>query len=178
MVGRKRKALGFIVGEKVVYPSHGVGQINSIVSQTIGGAKEEMFVIHFESEGLTLRIPTKRVPEVGLRNLVSEEELTKALGLLTGRAKVKKSMWSRRAMEYDQKINSGCIIKLSEVVRDLNRHDPTKDQSYSERQLFEEAYGRLTKEVAAVKQISILEAKSVISDSLLRKKSKARDLAA
>ncbi len=177
-MGRKRKALGFIVGEKVVYPSHGVGQINSIVSQNIGGSKEEMFVIHFESEGLTLRIPTKRVPEVGLRTLVSDEELNKALGVLTGRAKVKKSMWSRRALEYDQKINSGCIIKLTEVVRDLNRHDPTKDQSYSERQLFEEAYGRLTKEVAAVREVSILEAKEIISDNLLQKKSKAKDLAA
>ncbi|MDE2739603.1 MAG: CarD family transcriptional regulator, partial [Paracoccaceae bacterium] len=102
---RKRKAFGFIVGEKVVYPSHGVGQIDGIVSQNIGGSKEEMFVIHFESEGLTLRIPINRVPEVGLRNLVSEEELTEALGLLNGRARVKKSMWSRRAIEYDQKIN-------------------------------------------------------------------------
>ncbi|MCY3674595.1 MAG: CarD family transcriptional regulator [Paracoccaceae bacterium] len=177
-MARKRKAFGFIVGEKVVYPSHGVGQIDGIVSQNIGGSKEEMFVIHFESEGLTLRIPINRVPEVGLRNLVSEEELTEALGLLNGRARVKKSMWSRRAIEYDQKINSGCIIKLTEVVRDLNRPDPNKDQSYSERQLFEEAYGRLTKEVAAVKQISILEAKEVISDNLLHKKSKTKELAA
>ncbi len=168
---RRRKASGYFVGEQVVYPSHGVGKIEDIIVQTVDSSKVELFKIYFAKEGLTLRIPTKKVTEFGLRNLASKEELNKALTVLNGRARVKKSMWSRRAVEYDQKINSGDIVQLIEVVRDLHKRDPNKDQSYSERQLYEAAHERLAREIAAVRKITITEAEEVIISNLRPKKS-------
>ena len=167
----RRKVSGYMVGAKVVYPSHGVGEIKEIISQTVDKQTVEMFKIYFDSEGLTLRIPTNRVSQDGLRKITSEEELDKALTVLKGRAKVKKSMWSRRAVEYDQKINSGDIIQLVEVVRDLHKRDPNKDQSYSERQLYESAYNRLAREISAVREITVVEAKEVIVGNLKPKRS-------
>lgn len=134
----------------VVYPAHGVGQIVSIEEQEIAGIKLELFVISFEKDKMTLRVPTNKAAEVGMRTLSSPDVVSKAMSTLKGKARVKKAMWSRRAQEYEQKINSGDLIAIAEVVRDLHRADDQREQSYSERQLYEAALERLTREVAAV----------------------------
>ncbi|NIZ11173.1 CarD family transcriptional regulator [Pseudooceanicola sp. HF7] len=146
----KSKKPEFRPNEHVVYPAHGVGKIVSIESQEIAGIQLELFVISFEKDKMTLRVPTHKATEVGMRSLASPEEVSKAMTTLKGKAKVKRAMWSRRAQEYEQKINSGDLIAIAEVVRDLHRSDDQREQSYSERQLYEAALERLTREVAAV----------------------------
>ena len=140
----------FHPNEFVVYPAHGVGQIVSIEEQEIAGTKLELFVVSFEKDKMTLRVPTHKATEIGMRSLSSPEIIEKAMTTLKGKARVKKAMWSRRAQEYEQKINSGDLIAIAEVVRDLHRNDDQREQSYSERQLYEAALERLTREVAAV----------------------------
>jgi len=140
----------FRPNEYVVYPAHGVGQIVSIEEQEIAGISMELFVISFEKDKMTLRVPTHKATEVGMRSLSSPDIVSKAMSTLKGKAKVKKAMWSRRAQEYEQKINSGDLIAIAEVVRDLHRTDDQREQSYSERQLYEAARDRLTRELAAV----------------------------
>ncbi len=134
----------------VVYPAHGVGQIMSIEKQEIAGIALELFVISFEKDKMTLRVPTDKATEIGMRSLSTPDVISQAMVTLKGKAKVKKAMWSRRAQEYEQKINSGDLIAIAEVVRDLHRNDEQREQSYSERQLYEAALDRLTREVAAV----------------------------
>jgi CarD family transcriptional regulator len=134
----------------VVYPAHGVGQIISIEEQQIAGISLELFVISFEKDKMTLRVPTDKAVQIGMRSLSSPDVILKAMTTLKGKAKVKRAMWSRRAQEYEQKINSGDLIAIAEVVRDLHRNDDQREQSYSERQLYEAALERLTREVAAV----------------------------
>ncbi|MFN0113809.1 MAG: CarD family transcriptional regulator [Paracoccaceae bacterium] len=134
----------------VVYPAHGVGRILSIEEQDIAGFRLELFVITFEKDKMTLRVPTHKATEVGMRQLSTPDVVTKALDTLKGKARVKRAMWSRRAQEYEQKINSGDLLSIAEVVRDLHRNDEQREQSYSERQLYEAALERLTREVAAV----------------------------
>ena len=146
----KSKKLDFRPNEFVVYPAHGVGQIVSVEEQEVAGFSLEMFVISFEKDKMTLRVPTHKAIEIGLRNLSSPETINQAMRTLKGKAKVKRAMWSRRAQEYEQKINSGDLIAIAEVVRDLHRTDDQREQSYSERQLYEAALERLTREVAAV----------------------------
>ena len=146
----KAKKLDFRPDEYVVYPAHGVGQIISIEEQEIAGINLELFVVAFEKDKMTLRVPTHRAAEIGLRSLSSPEVVSRAMSTLKGKAKVKRAMWSRRAQEYEQKINSGDLIAIAEVVRDLHRNDDQREQSYSERQLYEAALERLTREVAAV----------------------------
>ena len=146
----KAKKPEFRPNDYVVYPAHGVGQIVSIEKQEIAGISLELFVISFEKDKMTLRVPTNKATEVGMRSLSSPDVITKALDTLKGKAKVKRAMWSRRAQEYEQKINSGDLIAIAEVVRDLHRNDDQREQSYSERQLYEAALERLTREVAAV----------------------------
>ncbi len=133
----KSKSLEFSPNDYVVYPAHGVGQIVSVEKQEIAGMMLELFVISFEKDKMTLRVPTNKVEDVGMRSLSSPDV-------------VKRAMWSRRAQEYEQKINSGDLIAIAEVVRDLHRTDDQREQSYSERQLYEAALERLTREVAAV----------------------------
>ena len=140
----------FRPNDYVVYPAHGVGQIVSIEEQEIAGLKLELFVISFEKDKMTLRVPTNKAADVGMRTLSSPDVVSKAMTTLKGKARVKKAMWSRRAQEYEQKINSGDLIAIAEVVRDLHRADDQREQSYSERQLYEAALERLTREVAAV----------------------------
>ena len=140
----------FHPNEFVVYPAHGVGQIVSIEEQEIAGTKLELFVVSFEKDKMTLRVPTHKATEIGMRSLSSPEIIEKAMTTLKGKARVKRAMWSRRAQEYEQKINSGDLIAIAEVVRDLHRNDDQREQSYSERQLYEAALERLTREVAAV----------------------------
>ncbi len=146
----KTKRGEFRPDDFVVYPAHGVGQIISIEEQEIAGLTLELFVISFAKDKMTLRVPTHKAGEVGMRSLSSPDIVSKAMATLKGRAKVKKAMWSRRAQEYEQKINSGDLISIAEVVRDLHRADDQREQSYSERQLYEAALERLTREVAAV----------------------------
>jgi len=134
----------------VVYPAHGVGKIISIEEQEVAGFKLELFVISFEKDKMTLRVPTHKAAEVGMRSLSSPDVVAHAMKTLKGKAKIKKAMWSRRAQEYEQKINSGDLIAIAEVVRDLHRADDQREQSYSERQLYEAALERLTREIAAV----------------------------
>ncbi len=146
----KAKKPDFSPNEFVVYPAHGVGQIVSIEEQEVAGISLELFVISFEKDKMTLRVPTNKAVEIGMRSLSSPDVIDKALRTLKGKAKVKRAMWSRRAQEYEQKINSGDLIAIAEVVRDLHRADDQREQSYSERQLYEAALERLTREVAAV----------------------------
>ena len=140
----------FNAEDYIVYPTHGVGKIKSIETDKIAGQEMEMFVISFEKDKMTLRIPTNKASSTGLRSISSPDEIQKAMETLKGKARIKRAMWSRRAQEYDQKINSGDLISISEVVRDLHRNDEQREQSYSERQLYEAALERLSREVAIV----------------------------
>lgn len=146
----KTKKSEFRPDEFVVYPAHGVGRIVSIEEQEIAGLRLELFVISFEKDKMTLRVPTNKAIDIGMRGLSSPDVVNKALETLKGKAKVKRAMWSRRAQEYEQKINSGDLLSIAEVVRDLHRADDQREQSYSERQLYEAALERLTREVAVV----------------------------
>ncbi len=144
---------GFKTNEFVVYPAHGVGRIIGIEEQEIAGMSLELFVINFEKEKLTLRVPTGKLESVGMRKLAEETLVKKAMDTLKGRARVKRTMWSRRAQEYVAKINSGDLISIAEVVRDLYRSDAQPEQSYSERQLYEDALDRMAREIAAVEKL-------------------------
>lgn len=146
----KSKKNEFSPNDFVVYPAHGVGKIVSIEKQEVAGFELELFVIAFEKDKMTLRVPTNKATEVGMRGLSSPDIVAHAMKTLRGKAKVKKAMWSRRAQEYEQKINSGDLIAIAEVVRDLHRADDQREQSYSERQLYEAALERMTREIAAV----------------------------
>ena len=163
----KPKKMEFRTNDFVVYPAHGVGQIVSIEKQAIAGLALELFVISFEKDKMTLRVPTNKAADVGMRTLSSPDVVTKAMTTLKGKAKVKKAMWSRRAQEYEQKINSGDLIAIAEVVRDLHRADDQREQSYSERQLYEAALERLTREIAAVGGSDEDEAQKKVGDVLL-----------
>ena len=149
----KAGAYDFRANDYVVYPAHGVGRIVSIEEQEVAGIKLELFVITFEKDKMTLRVPTAKAASTGMRSLSSPDIVGQALDTLKGRAKVKRAMWSRRAQEYEQKINSGDLISIAEVVRDLYRAGDQPEQSYSERQLYEAALERLTREVAAVERV-------------------------
>ena len=145
-----KKKLDFSPNDFVVYPAHGVGKIVSVEKQEVAGFDLELFVIAFEKDKMTLRVPTHKATDVGMRALATPDVVAHAMKTLRGKAKVKKAMWSRRAQEYEQKINSGDLISIAEVVRDLHRQDDQREQSYSERQLYEAALGRLSREIAAV----------------------------
>ena len=157
---------GFKTNEHVVYPAHGVGRIIGIEEQEIAGMSLELFVINFEKEKLTLRVPTGKLESVGLRKLAEGNVVDKALDVLKGRARVKRTMWSRRAQEYVAKINSGDLIAIAEVVRDLYRSEAQPEQSYSERQLYEDALDRMSREVAAVFKLDERGAIQRITDVL------------
>lgn len=145
----KTKDLMFRANDYVVYPSHGVGKVVEIETQEIAGVMLEMFVISFAKDKMVLRVPTDKAESVGMRSLSTPDEVARAMKTLKGRARVKRAMWSRRAQEYEQKINSGDLIMIAEVVRDLHRNDEQREQSYSERQLYEAALERLNREIAA-----------------------------
>ena len=162
----KSKKLDFRPNEFVVYPAHGVGQIISVEEQEVAGISLELFVIAFEKDKMTLRVPIHKATEIGMRALSSPDVISHAMKTLKGKAKVKRAMWSRRAQEYEQKINSGDLIAIAEVVRDLHRTDDQREQSYSERQLYEAALERLTREVAAVAGGDELAASKQVGDVL------------
>ena len=162
----KSKKLEFRPNEFVVYPAHGVGQIVSIEEQEVAGIALELFVISFEKDKMTLRVPTHKATEIGMRALSTPDVINHAMKTLKGKAKVKRAMWSRRAQEYEQKINSGDLIAIAEVVRDLHRTDDQREQSYSERQLYEAALERLTRELAAVNGMDEVGAQKRVDEVL------------
>ncbi|TVQ58562.1 MAG: CarD family transcriptional regulator [Rhodobacteraceae bacterium] len=164
-----QKRSEFHPNDYVVYPAHGVGRILSIEEQEIAGAKLELFVISFDKEKMTLRVPTAKATSIGMRSLSTPDIVEKALETLKGRARVKRAMWSRRAQEYEQKINSGDLISIAEVVRDLHRASDQPEQSYSERQLYEAALERLTRELAAVEAIDEARAAERVETALVRR---------
>jgi CarD family transcriptional regulator len=153
-----RKASGFSVDEYVVYPTHGVGRITAIEEQEFAGHVLQLFVVDFDKEKMTLRVPVTKAPQTGMRSLSSPEKMKSALALLKGRARVKRTMWSRRAQEYEAKINSGDPEAIAEVVRDLHRAAGQPEQSYSERQIYEAALDRLVRELAAVEGLDEVQA--------------------
>jgi CarD family transcriptional regulator len=135
----------------------------------VAGMKLELFVISFEKDKMTLRVPTAKASSTGMRTLSSPDIVGKAMDTLKGRARVKRAMWSRRAQEYEQKINSGDLISIAEVVRDLHRAEDQPEQSYSERQLYEAAFERLTREVAAVQSIDESKAAESVEETLIKR---------
>jgi CarD family transcriptional regulator len=150
---KKGQRHGFKLNEYVVYPAHGVGRIVGIEEQEIAGHSLELFVITFDKEKLTLRVPIGKLETVGMRKLSEADAVKKAMDTLKGRARVKRTMWSRRAQEYVAKINSGSLVSIAEVVRDLYRSEAQPEQSYSERQLYEDALDRMARELAAVENL-------------------------
>ncbi|MBF0168848.1 MAG: CarD family transcriptional regulator [Alphaproteobacteria bacterium] len=143
----------FNTGDYVVYPTHGVGRVMALEVQEIAGIKLQLYVISFEKDRMTLRVPVAKALKSGLRKLSTRKVMESALTTLRGRARVKRTMWSRRAQEYEAKINSGDPVSIAEVVRDLHRSASQPDQSYSERQIYEAALDRLAAELAAVERI-------------------------
>ena len=159
---------GFKIGESIVYPAHGVGQIVGIEEQEIAGMSLELFVIQIEKDKLTLRVPTARLEAAGIRKLAEDNIVSRAMETLKGRARIKRTMWSRRAQEYEAKINSGDLIAIAEVVRDLYRSETQPEQSYSERQLYESALDRMAREIAVVDKLDERTAMQRITDVLSR----------
>ena len=169
---------GFKTNEFIVYPAHGVGQITAIEEQEIAGHKLELFVINFAQDKLTLRVPITKIESAGMRKLSDESRISKSLKTVQGRARIKRTMWSRRAQEYEAKINSGDLVSISEVVRDLYRSENQPEQSYSERQLYEAALDRMAREISAVNKISTTEAIALMEKNLAkgpRRGAKAED---
>jgi CarD family transcriptional regulator len=164
---------GFKLNEFVVYPAHGVGQIVAIEEQEVAGFKLELFVISFSKDKLTLRVPTSKVLGVGMRKISDPDTARRSLEILTGRARVKRTMWSRRAQEYETKINSGDINAIAEVVRDLYRSEAQPEQSYSERQLYEAALDRMVREIAAVQKSNEIDALKTVEAQLQKGQSRA-----
>jgi len=159
---------GFKTNEYVVYPTHGVGRIVGIEEQEIAGMSLELFVITFEKDKMTLRVPTSKLQSVGMRKLATEDVVKKAMDTLKGRARIKRTMWSRRAQEYEAKINSGDLVAIAEVVRDLYRSETQPEQSYSERQLYEAALDRMAREIAAVEKLDEQTAVQRITEVLAK----------
>jgi CarD family transcriptional regulator len=168
---------GFKTNEYIVYPAHGVGRIVGIEEQEIAGMALELFVITFDKDKMTLRVPTGKLQSVGMRKLAEEPVVRRAMETLKGRARVKRTMWSRRAQEYEAKINSGDLVAIAEVVRDLYRSETQPEQSYSERQLYEAALDRMAREIAAVEKLDERGAVQRITE-ILAKSAKGRRLAA
>ncbi len=150
-----KKKLPFAVNDYVVYPTHGVGQVTAIEEQEISGHKLQLFIITFDKDKMTVRVPVAKTATAGVRKLASPKVLESALVTLKGRARVKRNMWSRRAQEYQAKINSGDPVFIAEVLRDLHRNVGQPDQSFSERQIYEAARDRLAAELAAIEKTDV-----------------------
>lgn len=169
---KKKKNVTFKVGQNVIYPAHGVGEVIGIEQEVIAGFDIEVYVVKFEQDKMTLRVPTAKAGDSGMRALSNDLILKDAFTTLKGRARIKRTMWSRRAQEYEAKINSGDLILVSEVVRDLHRTDAQPEQSYSERQLYERSLDRMMREVAAIRKSSHDAAMADILDTLAKARSR------
>jgi CarD family transcriptional regulator len=167
--------LAFKTGEAVVYPAHGLGRITAIEEQEVAGFKLELFVVFFEKDKMVLRVPTAKASSIGLRKVAEPELVEQALEVLTRRAKVKRSMWSRRAQEYEAKINSGDLISIAEVVRDLHRFEGQQEPSYSERGIYESALDLLTREISSVNDATDTESLKLIQQSLAKSQRGAKN---
>jgi CarD family transcriptional regulator len=159
----------FKAGDFIVYPTHGVGRIQSVDEQEVAGYKLELFVIGFDKDKMILRVPTAKAKAIGMRKLSSPDVVANALNTLRGRARIKRTMWSRRAQEYEAKINSGDLVSIAEVVRDLHRAGGQPEQSYSERQLYEAALARMAREVAAIERIDEQDAVKRVETALIKR---------
>ena len=166
------KKVNFAVGEYVVYPTHGVGKILGLEVEKIGDFELKVFVIAFEKDKMTLRVPVGRAEAAGLRSISPTDQITRAITTLKGRAKIARGMWSRRAQEYEAKINSGNLIQIAEVVRDLHKNVDQSERSYSERMIYETAMHRLCGEVAAFERVDIKDAQDKLL-KVLRKQAAA-----
>lgn len=168
MAPKKPEKLDFAAGDFVVYPAHGVGQVEGVETQIIAGMEITLYTICFEKDRMRLKLPVTKVKASGLRKLSSKDRLKDALATLQGRSQVRRIMWSRRAQEYEAKINSGDPVSIAEVLRDLKRADDQAEQSYSERQIYQAALERLAREVAAIERIDEKKAaeklEAVLSD--------------
>jgi CarD family transcriptional regulator len=167
------KVQAFKIGELVVYPAHGVGRVSNVETQEIAGTSLELYIVDFEKEKLRLKVPTNRAEQKGMRHLADRAMIEQAMKVIRGRARIKRVMWSRRAQEYDAKINSGDLIAVAEVVRDLYRSERQPEQSYSERQLFEQALARFARELAAVRKIDDDQCIKELEDFLARNAKRA-----
>jgi CarD family transcriptional regulator len=163
---KKDGKLAFKAGEYVVYPTHGVGLVTGVEKETIAGQNLRLVVVTFDNDRMTLRVPTDKMDSSGLRKVSSKKIMDDAVTTLKGKAKVKRTMWSRRAQEYEAKINSGDPISIAEVVRDLFRNVGQPDQSFSERQIYEVALERLAGEFAAVDGVDKEKATEIIETVL------------
>ena len=165
---KKLPSLTFNAGEYVVYPTHGVGKVADVTKQNIAGSELELLVVNFDKDKMTLRIPTSKIQHVGLRKISDDKTMNEAFATLKGKAKVRKIMWSRRAQEYENKINSGNPVAIAEVIRDLYRNENIAEQSYSERQIYEEAVSRLASAVSIHSNCSMDEANKKLLDILAK----------
>jgi len=163
----KRIQKSFQKDDFVVYPTHGVGRIIGNERREIGGSKLELLVVRFEQERMTLRVPMEKVRTLGLRTLSSKKQMDQAITTLQGKARVRRTMWSRRAQEYETKIKSGDPVSIAEVVRDLHRKTNQSEQSYSERQMYQAALERLAREFAAIKKIEQFEAANKLEEIMM-----------
>ncbi|HBO49733.1 MAG TPA: CarD family transcriptional regulator [Alphaproteobacteria bacterium] len=163
---KKLPSLTFNAGEYVVYPTHGVGKVADVTKQNIAGSELELLVVNFDKDKMTLRIPTSKIQHVGLRKISDDKTMNEAFATLKGKAKVRKIMWSRRAQEYENKINSGNPVAIAEVIRDLYRNENIAEQSYSERQIYEQAVNRLASEVSIYSNCTMEEANKKLLDIL------------
>jgi CarD family transcriptional regulator len=168
----------FDKGDYVVYPAHGVGQIEGIETTTIGGMKVSLYAITFEKDRMRLKIPVFKAKTSGLRKLSSANRLKDAMKTLQGRARIRRTMWSRRAQEYEMKINSGDPVAIAEVLRDLKRSSDDTEQSYSERQIYQSALQRLARELAAVQQTTEIEASAKLEVMLGKAAASKADITA
>lgn len=159
----------FKKGDYIVYPAHGVGRVTGVEKETVSGFDIEVYVVSFEQDKMTLRVPTAKATSSGMRALASEQVLKDAIGTLKGKPRIKRTMWSRRAQEYEAKINSGDLISIAEVVRDLHRQEDQPEPSYSERQLYESALDRMVREVAAVEKVDRDKALELLTQTLTKK---------
>lgn len=165
--------IAFRPGDHIVYPAHGVGRVMGVEKQSVAGLDLDVFVISFEQDKMTLRVPTTKAKSCGMRALASADVVNEAMKTLQGRARIKRTMWSRRAQEYEAKINSGDLVSIAEVVRDLHRATDQPEQSYSERQLYESALDRMARELAAVEKVTRDDAVAKLTASLASKKQPA-----
>ena len=164
-----KKNLEFKIGDIVVYPKHGVGEITKIETMEISSIKTQFYVVKMEQSKLLIRVPLDKQIEVGLRKISSKKIIEEVFNILKLKPKIRRIMWSRRAQEYDTKIFSGDPIKIAEVVRDLFRKNSQADQSYSERQMFHIAIERLAREVAAVEKTDYFQSTEKIETTLRNK---------
>jgi CarD family transcriptional regulator len=162
----KVKHSEYSAGDFVVYPTHGVGKVLGIEAQEISGIKLDLIIIKFDKDRMTLRVPVEKAQDSGLRKLSTRKVMDSALTTLKGRSRAKRTMWSRRAQEYEAKINSGDPVSIAEVVRDLHRGDDQPDQSYSERQMYQAALDRLARELAALEKIDEASATQKLEEML------------